>query len=135
MTQPIRLIDLANIMDEEPEKETEGETPKWIRRKGRSEVWKHLQVDPSDKTRVKCDYCPSIFKFSSSTTNLWRHLKEKHHVKCADDVEAEATEGSSTSNSNQVSIMQSMAKMGKDAPHLRDEVSIFSKAHYHNGLC
>ena len=40
------------------------EKDKWIRKKGRSNVWEHVLVDSSDKTSVMCGSCPSIFKYS-----------------------------------------------------------------------
>ena len=122
-------------MDESGEKEKddggggggEKEKSKWIRRKGRSEIWKHLKVDSADKTCVQCDYCPSQFKFSSSTTNLMRHLKEKHHLKF-NEAQSESgagepcTSSSLTSASNQQSIQRAMSKMGINAPKMRDQV-------------
>ena len=61
------------------------EESRWIRKKGkianRSDVWKHLKVDKNDDKLVKCDYCPSTFNYTSSTTNFWRHLKIVHKIK------------------------------------------------------
>ena len=61
------------------------EESRWIRKKGkianRSDVWKHLKVDKNDDKLVKCDYCPSTFNYTSSTTNFWRHLKLVHKIK------------------------------------------------------
>ena len=34
-----------------------------------------------NKNLVKCDYCPNTFKYTGSTTNIWRHLKAVHKIK------------------------------------------------------
>ena len=53
----------------------------WMRLSGRrSKVWKHFRANRSDRTRVKCDHCPSVFTYSSSTTDFWRHLDSAHNI-------------------------------------------------------
>ena len=53
----------------------------WMRLSGRrSKVWKHFRVNRNDRTRVKCDHCPSVFTYSSSTTDFWRHLDSAHNI-------------------------------------------------------
>ena len=59
-------------------------TTEWISLTDRrSAVWKHFKVDKNDRSRVTCIICPKgtrIFKFSSSTTDLWKHLKSAHKI-------------------------------------------------------
>ena len=53
----------------------------WMRLSGRrSKVWKHFRANRNDRTRVKCDHCPSVFTYSSSTTDFWRHLDSAHNI-------------------------------------------------------
>ena len=50
----------------------------WIECKKRSEVWKHFLIDKNNKCGVKCKKCPTILAYTSSTTNMWRHLEGSH---------------------------------------------------------
>lgn len=90
--------------------DTEEEGPKWIRKKGpialRSKVWEHFKEKKGDKTTVKCDHCPKIFKFTSSTTGLKYHLQNVHHL---------MKDGGSekTTETKQMSIQDSMGGMYK----------------------
>ena len=52
----------------------------WIEAKKRSEVWKHFWIKKDAGNQVKCKSCPTILEFSSSTTNMWRHLEKIHHL-------------------------------------------------------
>ena len=50
----------------------------------RSEVWKHFRIEQSNKHRVvkcKMKMCPTILKYASSTTNMWRHMQNTHGMK------------------------------------------------------
>ena len=57
----------------------------WARPVGRnSEIWDHFSECVSDrdakkeKIRVRCNYCPAMFTYCSSTTNFWRHTRKEH---------------------------------------------------------
>ena len=56
----------------------------WIRRKGkianRSIAWKHFKVDSEDENLIKCDYCPTIFRWKGRPRNLLRHLRSAHKI-------------------------------------------------------
>lgn len=50
----------------------------------RSEVWKHFRIEQNNKHRVvkcKVKMCPTILKYASSTTNMWRHMQNTHGMK------------------------------------------------------
>ena len=60
-------------------------TSDWARPVGRnSEIWKHFSECVSDreakkeKIRVRCNHCPALFTYCSSTSNFWRHMKKEH---------------------------------------------------------
>ena len=95
----------ANASEESP----------WIRQdKKRSWVWSHFKVDKNDKTRIKCDHCPTIYKHSSSTTDLIRHLASAHHIKKpgteAEPVDKGASATEALNTSNQPGIRAAFAK-------------------------
>ena len=63
----------------------EGQEDEWVRPKGRNApIWNHFKENRKDREqkkesiRVKCNYCPSVFAHSSSTTNYWRHMRNDH---------------------------------------------------------
>lgn len=42
----------------------------------RSKVWDYFTT--FDRDRVKCKFCPILISYKGSTTNLQRHLRNKH---------------------------------------------------------
>ena len=86
--------------------DTTEEGPKWIRKKGpialRSKVWEHIKEKKGDKTTVKCDHCPKIFKYSSSTTGIKYHLESVHHINLKDP----GNEGNSSKDLRQAGALQ-----------------------------
>ena len=85
----------------------------------RSAVWNHFKEKVGDKTTVKCDHCPKIFKFSSSTTGIKNHLKSAHFMKDVGN-EASSGQGELTNTHSQMSIKDSMLKQPPKMPY--DEV-------------
>ena len=60
------------------------EEPKWIRKKGpialRSKIWSHVKERRDNPNLVRCDHCPRVMKYSSSTSGIAYHLKT-HNLK------------------------------------------------------
>ena len=106
---------VPNERDDEDVIDVSEEEPKWIRKKGpialRSKVWNHFKEKKDDKTMVKCDYCPKVFKFSSSTTGIRNHLLNVHRIK--DLGKDTSIQDVVNPNAGQVSIQVSMANHGK----------------------
>ena len=51
----------------------------WMGCRRRSKVWSHFLLDKLNRNRVKCKKCKMILEYVSSTTNMRRHMKRKHH--------------------------------------------------------
>ena len=47
----------------------------WIRCKKRSKAWNYFLIDKQKRDRVKCKKCPTILRYSSSTSDMLRHAK------------------------------------------------------------
>jgi hypothetical protein len=45
-----------------------------------SEIWKHFKQNVQNKSKVKCNLCPTIFSYFGATTNFWRHLAAAHQI-------------------------------------------------------
>ena len=97
------LDEVINVSEEEP---------KWIRKKGpialRSKVWSHFKEKKDDKSKVKCDYCPKVFTFSSSTTGIRNHLLNVHRIKDLGKDMSTQDVASPNPNAGQISIQVSM---------------------------
>ena len=52
----------------------------WVKANKRSEVWNYFWIKKEGGKQVKCKSCPAILEFSSSTTNMWRHVEKIHHL-------------------------------------------------------
>ena len=100
---------------ENPDSPDEGnDTTVWMRLSGRrSKVWGHFKADRNNKTRVKCDHCPSVFSYTSSTTDFWRHLGSAHHIGKSGD-EAASKPPTSKTPLEQPNIRNAFAKLPKD---------------------
>ena len=103
------------MSDEEPE---EADTSQWIQVNKRSWVWSHFKIDKNDKTRVKCDQCPRIYKHSSSTTDLMRHLSSVHLIKKPGTGTGDGDQGAGPSgslvSSDQPKIRNAFAKIATE---------------------
>ena len=89
----------------------------WMRLPGRrSKVWKHFKADRNDKSRVKCDNCPSVFTYSSSTTDFWRHLDSAHPEIGKSGAQAAGTSQPSSTKAplDQPNICTAFAKIQND---------------------
>ena len=87
----------------------------WMRLPGRrSKVWKHFKADRNDKSRVKCDHCPSVFTYSSSTTDFWRHLDSAHPEIGKSGAQAAGTSQPSSTLLDQPNIRTAFAKIQND---------------------
>ena len=95
---------------------SQSENTQWIRVDKRSWVWSHFKINKNDKAGVKCNECPAIYKHSSSTTDLIRHLASAHGIK-KPGTENESWESASSGSfisSNQPGIRNAFAKVGKE---------------------
>ena len=79
---------MASTSEASTSEASQGTDEEWGRPAGRnSEIWSHFLENVRDreakkeKTRVKCNYCPSTFNYTGSTSNFWRHLKREHPCK------------------------------------------------------
>lgn len=41
-----------------------------------SDIWKYFKK--TDKIRVKCQLCNHSLSYASGTSNMWRHVRNKH---------------------------------------------------------
>ena len=74
-------------------------------------MWEHVKEKKGDKTTIRCDHCPKIFKFSSSTTGIKYHLESVHHL----NLKEPGDEGNSPkeAKSLQMSIRDAMSNREK----------------------
>ena len=93
----------------------------------RSKVWEHFKEKVGDKTTVKCDLCPNIYKYSGSTTCIKNHLKNAHYID-VDKEKEKANEAGCSSAGDQRRQMTIQESLGAPVKMSLDEVKDVDKA-------
>ena len=50
----------------------------WIGCKKSSKAWNYFLIDKQKRDRVKCKKCPTILRYSSSTSGMLSHIEKSH---------------------------------------------------------